>query len=444
MAVALTSPPDHDDRDARGPDGDRPAGGGGRKRRKDRPQDFSQLTMMLERFVLLYGTRTVFDREKHLLMTLEALGAAYPTWQRFWREHTDRQMVDADRVVFEPGRKLGPEWLNLWKGWESKPKKGECRKILELLHHLVGGNVESMAWILRWIAFPLRHAGAKMRTAIIMHGDEGSGKNLFWEIVRRIYGRYGVVITQDQLEDRFNGWISGKLFAIADEVVSRQEMRHVKGRLKSYITSTELIVNEKHLAARTERNCLNFVFLSNEVQPLQLDESDRRYHVEWTPPRRDRAFYDAVAAEADAGGLEAFYHYLMHDVQLGEFDEHTRPLATGARERLIDISRPSPQAFWTEWSAEELPVPFCACKTRDLYRAYEKWCARSGERFPARLPLFVREMERYVPKGVKWISGEKQATVFLVNPDRRPENMIEAEWLRDCIGTFLEGLGSWS
>lgn len=401
------------------------------------------LTEMLARFVLVYGTKTVFDREKHMLVALDALGAAYPQWIKAWKEHADRKMVDADRIVFEPDRKPGPGVLNLWKGWPVKAKPGECRKILELLHHLVGGDVQSMAWTLRWIAFPLQHPGAKMRTAVIMHGDEGSGKNLFWELVKQIYGPYGVIIAQDQLEDKFNGWASAKLFGIADEVVSRAELKHVKGRLKFYTTSTEIIVNEKHLPSRRERNCLNLVFLSNEVQPLQLDESDRRYHVVWTPPKRERTFYDAVATEASNGGLEAFYHYLLHDVTMEGFDEHTKPPDTEAKRKLIEISRPSPQQFFVEWRDGSLPVPFVSCKSRDLYRAYERWCQRNGERFPARASLFAREIERYVPKAVKWVTGEKQSTVFVVNPDLRPEGTTEGDWLRDALGVFLEKLNSW-
>lgn len=416
----------------------------GRSRRgRDKPKDVGTLTMMLERYVLLYGTRTVFDREKHIMLPLDALAAAYPQWTKAWKESPDRQMVDADAVVFEPAHPVGDGKLNLWRGWPLTPKKGDCGLVLDLLAHLTNDNEASQEWILKWIAMPLQNPGAKMRTSIIMHGDEGSGKNLFWEIVKAIYGPYGTVINQDQLEDRFNGWISGKLFGIADEVVSRQEMRHHKGRLKSYITSLELIVNEKHLPARAEKNHLNLVFLSNEVQPLVLDESDRRYHVEWTPPKRERSFYDQVATQAYAnGGVEAFYRFLL-DLPLEGFDEHTQPSQTAAKQRLIEISRPSAQQFWHEWSTDALPVPFVPVKVSDLFSSYQRWCHVTGERFPLRQGLFSREIERFVPKAVKWIAGQKQATMFMVNADLKPEDKVESEWLKGCVESFTEKLAAW-
>jgi hypothetical protein len=124
-----------------------------------------------------------------------------------------------------------------------------------------------------------------MESAVVMHGEEGLGKNFFWDVVSRIYRDYATVITQNELESQFNTWSSRKLFMVANEVVSRSELREHKGRLKNYITERELQINEKLLPLRTERNHMNFVFLSNETQPLALDRTDRRYLVIWTPRR---------------------------------------------------------------------------------------------------------------------------------------------------------------
>jgi len=129
---------------------------------------------------------------------------------------------------------------------------GDCQPIIDLLDHLCNTDPEIREWILDWIAYPLQNPGAKMPTSVIMHGDEGSGKNLFWEIVQAIYGEYGSVVGQDQLEDKFNDWISRKLFIIGDEVLSRQEMRHLKGKLKAMISGTEIKINTKMMPVRSE------------------------------------------------------------------------------------------------------------------------------------------------------------------------------------------------
>lgn len=417
----------------------------GRAKRQEMPKDYSELERLLKRFVLLYGSKTVYDKEKHIIIGLDAMAAAFPTWHKAWKEHPERLMVDQDHVVFEPEGKLKQGYLNLWRGWQTKPKKGDCAKLLDLLHHLCGEDSAVFNWVLRWLAYPMRHPGTKMQTALILHGDEGSGKNLFFEAIKRIYGCYGTIIGQDQLENQYNGWLSGKLFAIADEVVSRQEIRHHKGRLKSYVTGTEIIINEKFIQGRSERNCLNFVFLSNEIQPLSIDESDRRHLVIYTPPAKPREYYQAVRAEIDAGGVEALYHFLMHDVDLEDFDAHTKPLMTEAKKRLIVLGLSSPHQFFHEWSGGQLPVPYLSCRTRDLYQAYKRWCDKIGDRFPFPMPRFKAEIERKIPCKIARIGDEKtQASCFIVNPDLRRPEQTEAQWMHAAVQTFVEAMQTFS
>ncbi|MBL7391299.1 primase-helicase family protein, partial [Escherichia coli] len=85
--------------------------------------------------------------------------------------------------------------------------------------------------------------------------------------------------------DKFNDWASGKLFMIADEVVARQELFHIKNKLKALITGDCIRINPKNVAAHDERNHVNLVFLSNEKQPLVLEKDDRRFMVMWTPDK---------------------------------------------------------------------------------------------------------------------------------------------------------------
>jgi hypothetical protein len=150
-----------------------------------------------------------------------------------------------------------------------------------------------------------------MRTALVFHGPQGTGKNLFFEAVMAIYGEYGRIVDQAAIEDKFNDWASRKLLMIADEVVARQELYHVKNKLKSFVTGEWIRINPKNVAAHTERNCMNLVFLSNERQPLVLEGDDRRHCVIWVPPKPEEEFFSAVNEEIDNGGVEALHHYLL-------------------------------------------------------------------------------------------------------------------------------------
>jgi putative DNA primase/helicase len=51
-------------------------------------------------------------------------------------------------------------------------------------------------------------------------------------------------------------------------VVTKSELRQMKGRLKAMVSNPTININPKNLACRSEANHMNFAFLSNELQPL--------------------------------------------------------------------------------------------------------------------------------------------------------------------------------
>ena len=243
-----------------------------------------------ERYALIYGGKgTLFDHQEHLLVPKGDVLDILPDhgW-REWKLRQDRQVVRLSEVGFDPAGTDANIRCNLWGGWPTAPKEGGCDRLLELLQYLCSGEQNAhdlYTWVLRWLAYPIQHPGAKMRTALIFHGPQGTGKNLFFETVMAIYGEYGRIVDQAAIEDKFNDWASRKLFLIADEVVARQELYHVKNKLKSFVTGEWIRINPKNVAAHDERNHCNVVYLSNEIQPLPIEQDDRRHFVIWTPSK---------------------------------------------------------------------------------------------------------------------------------------------------------------
>ena len=190
---------------------------------------------------------------------------------------------------------------------------------------------------------------------------------------------------------------------------------------------------------------MNFVFLSNELQPLALDKTDRRYLVIWTPPALPREFYIDVAKEIDAGGIEAYYHYLTHELDMGDFDEHTKPLYTTAKDDLIEKSLTPAERFYRDWSRGFLPLPFITCGATQLYDAYKVWCEKSGESRFISQTIFSPTVLRYagdaIEKSViKYEYGHvvKQRNVFLVGT--RPTDKTLSAWVADAAGLFESSL----
>jgi putative DNA primase/helicase len=416
--------------------------------------DWDQLENMLDGYVLIRGTTTVWDVQCRQLMEIAALRLAEsPDMTKIWLASTRRRMVNKDRLVFDPALPpgVGDGIVNMFNGFEipKAPKGASCGKLLNLLYYLCNENDAVFDWVLKWTAYPLQHLGAKMQTAVVMYGKEGTGKNQFWGAVRRMYGAYGSIISQSELESQFNPWASKRMFIIANEVVSRQERNHRIGILKNLITEPEIQINDKNLPLREEQNHLQLVFFSNELQPLMIGPGDRRYLIVKTPMPQPEQYYLAVSEELESGGMEALYEYLMA-LDLSGFGPHTKPITTAAKEHLIELGLSSVQLFYRQWSAGELPLPYGPAISEDLYRAYRRWCAINGERMPQMSNRFkmgimdddtLHEGRPRVEDPSKPAAAPVQRTCLWPDP---PAGVAVNKWLNEGVSLFWEKLEEWS
>lgn len=388
----------------KGGEGGKPA-----KKKRARSINFGDLNRLLEHFALLYGTDTIWDGESRKIMKIGALRLAFGNdVVKMWLGSRERRTVPIDNVVFEPGQRLGHDHINLFDGFPVQAEPGDCSVMIELLHHLCSESaatdegVEAVVqWVLRWLAYPLQHPGAKMQTALVFHGPQGTGKNLFFDAIRDLYGEYGVMVSQNELEDKFTSWMSRKLFIVGDEVVTRAEMYHKKNQLKWLVTADKKIpIRAIQQDVRWESNHVNLVFLSNESQPLALEDGDRRYLVVYTPTGRTDDLYARAGRFLQEGGAARLLHYLL-TLDLGDFKPATKPIMTQAKQDLIELGYRPAERFAQEWLAGFLPLPIRPCSAEQLYTAFRRWADRMGERFPPPQAGFTNAVRRFVGERVE-------------------------------------------
>ncbi len=415
-------------------------------------------------FVFDTWTTSVVKRSKVVNML-----PARVRWDDVKDHHTWRaRAVYIDQIGFDPGGEDPNIVCNRWDGWPTKPAEGTCDRLLELLRYLCGNEDnggEVYEWVLRWLAYPLQHPGAKLHSAIVVHGPQGTGKSRFFEAYGKIYGEYSLVLNQGAIEDKFNAdWTERKLFIVADEIVARSDMYHLKNQLKGFITGEWVRVNPKNVAAHRERNHMNLVFLSNEKQPVVLENDDRRHLVIWTPPPLSTSFFEEVDAEIDAGGIAALHHHLLQ-LDMGDFKPWSRPPMTRSKQQLIDINRESVDRFLGDWQAGDIEgLPFCPCASADLYTAYLQWCRREGVKVPRESNQFAG----HIDKLAGWVKGHKdryetchydggtKRQRMIIPPEdalrappwnakgpdgyAKPMSKSQTQWLTDCFFDFRNAL----
>jgi putative DNA primase/helicase len=411
---------------------DRPQGGGGKGRGTALPpQDTNEPKFVdaLSRWTLLYGTTTVWDEEVRQVLRIESLKLAYGRLVDWWLQHEKRHMIPQDHLVFDPtGRCKPPEYVNLFKGLPLEPDpNGQCNLIVEHLYNLCQENDALFHWVCCWLALPLQQLGTKMHTALVLHGrTEGTGKSLFTTIMRKIYGVHSRTINQRQLETEFNGWLSGQMFVVAEEVVSRQDRAHLQGVLQDLITGDTVNINEKNMPLRQESNYANFVFQSNQQVPVLLNRTDRRHTVIRIEREHPEEYFDKILQQMANGGIEAFYAWLLN-YDIGDFTKRTRPFVNRDRMHLITLGMSADQRFFTYWESGVAGVPFVTCPASDLYTAFKAWCKVNGERFIPNHTVFGRTVSEELER---MKAPEKRKVRYWAHSEKV---VVDGDWSQDTV-----------
>lgn len=405
------------------------------------------LFTLLERYTLLYPTKTLWDHDKRIVVSYDAMSLSRGQFNaERWLEHPMRREIDLENLVFDPTQQVDlSTHINMFEGFPLKPKANDdlASLAVDLLTSLLATEEDMRAdllhWVLCWLAYPLQHPGAKMQTAMLFFGrKQGTGKSLFFEgIVKPIFGTYGATGGQNQLDASYTMWRSQKLFVLFEEILSRQDKYAGIGLIKHMITGRDQAISQKFKDDRTEANHLNTVMLSNEFQAVPLEPDDRRFLV--VDVRNDLApeLLAKISAALDNGLVEAFYAFLL-EYPLGDFNPHTKPLMTDAKQRVINFGLPDWEAFYRAWSSGELEAPYCSCLSTDLFAVYDRYCSKYKLRGQS-LTKFAELMGSILKKDRQWVGPglkKKKLLTIIHVPDQDGDDPNES--LEKRIERFRE------
>ncbi|MDN4057140.1 DUF5906 domain-containing protein [Massilia sp. YIM B02769] len=398
------------------------------------------IVMMLDRYTLLYGTKTVWDAEKRTVIAYDAMALARGSdLASRWIGHPMHREIDLDKLVFDPTQRVDLDThINMFEGFPIKPKKDAAKAglavaLLESLCSSEANCDDILHWVLCWLAYPLQNPGAKMQTALLFFGEkQGTGKSLFFEgIVKPIYGAHGATGGQHQLEAQYTHWRSQKLFVLFEEILSRQDKYSHFGLIKHMITGRDMPISQKFKDDRTEANHMNVVMLSNEFQAVPIEPEDRRFQVVEARNPLDPSLLAQIQVALTDGLSEAFYAFLL-DYPLDGFTPHTKPIMTSSKERMINFGRPDWEAFYLAWQAGDLSVPYCSCLSEHLYTIYGRYCNKFGFR-ALTITKFAELIAQRVKKDRQWVTiggaTKRLLTVFHIpqaeDSEKPPETLSQ-------------------
>jgi hypothetical protein len=267
--------------------------------------------------------------------------------------------------------------INMHMPSSVKGQAGDPAPFLEFMEYLVVKEPERQE-VLRWCATLISRPEVRMAYGMLMISEtQGVGKTtLSNRILAPLVGvsNVGYPTENDIVESQFNSWMANKRLVVVAEIYSGHSWK-AYNKLKTYITDTEIMVNEKQQKRYKTENWAHFFASSNSPKAMKIEDSDRR----WLAPTLTEAKwpikkFDEFNKWLNSGGLAIIKHWadtFGDYVAVGE----PAPMTTKKKE-MIAASRTTEEIMAAELAER---MVFMKIKAVLTSREVEQWAARENK-----------------------------------------------------------------
>jgi len=264
---------------------------------------------------------------------------------KWWLEHPNRHQYE--RIVFMPKREA-PGCYNMWQGFAYEAKPGDKhRKFLDHVRTVVcGGVLEYYEYLVRWMARGIQQPDTPGEVAVVLRGDQGTGKSTVAREYGSLWGRHYLAVSDPKhLVGSFNAHLRDAVFVFADEAFYAGDKKH-ESILKTMITEELLTIEAKGRDVETTRNFIHLMMASNGSWVIPAGPNERRFLVLDVKRHHmgDTAYWEALNGDMRSGGRENLLHYLL-TLDLAGFDVRRVPRTDALRDQKL-LSFSSEQEWW--------------------------------------------------------------------------------------------------
>ena len=348
-----------------------------------------QLWAMNQEVILISNMSMILQRSNNLLLRPSTFSEVNYADRQFLDTRGDKVAVkqvakewlkwplraSVTDIVYEPGIKGTTEdgKYSIWDGWGCTPKKGNIKPWTDMLDYVFQKDKKARAWFEKWCAIQVQKPGVKLHSAVVFWSrQQGTGKSLIGEVLLKLFGDNGTMVTWSQIQNTRNDWAEKKQFIVGEEMTG-SDKRQMADHIKNMITQEKVTIDQKYVPIYTTRDCINYYFTSNHPDAFFMDDEDRRMFV-WCidRPPMPYDFYIKFREWKNSDGPSALFHYLLQ-VDLKGFDEKTRAMETEWKDEMIDTGR-SDLASWVHMiktNPDEVLMNTPAVYNCDLFSAQQ-------------------------------------------------------------------------
>ena len=254
-----------------------------------------------------------------------------------------------DDIGIYPNPKLCPiNHLNLWKKFEMSKikdwqhKEEQLQKILNHIKILCNHQDNVYDYFLKFLGQMLAYPEIKPGVAIKFISDEGIGKGLIIQMLRKMMGRNKVYESTAPSRDCWGAYnaIMANSFLINLNEMSKKEALGADGQIKALITDSSLTINNKGVDAFEVESYHRFIIFSNKDDPINSKKDDRRNLIIRASDEKigNTEYFDSLLGILDnTDALKTFYEYLIKLPDLENFRKIKKPM-TDYQEEIQDNS----------------------------------------------------------------------------------------------------------
>ena len=168
-----------------------------------------------------------------------------------------------------------------------------CPRIFKLMKHMLGDGAEETERFVNWLAYIYQN---KQKTGVswVLSGVPGTGKGVFaYKVLKPLFSEAQAPIkTLENMEEQFNSFMQTAMILVVDEfhMASSPGQARMANKLKANITNETITIRAMRTNGVEVKNFTNFIFLTNHVDAIKIENGDRRYNI---APRQETPLREA-------------------------------------------------------------------------------------------------------------------------------------------------------
>jgi len=340
---------------------------------------------------------------------------------KFWFKHPNRRGYN--NIVFQPGKVVPDDIYNMWAGFNVEPNYSDyCNLILAHIRDVIAGGDEDInKWILAWLAQCVQYPYDKQGTALVLQGEQGTGKSILGDYLSRIFGKHSLSVSQPKhIQGNFNAHLMYCIFLIAEEAYWGGDKKSA-GSLKDVITSKTMAVEKKGVDVTDGENHVHVLMTTNNDWAVPADFGERRFSVVHVSSimKNNVDYFNALAAEMDGAGPSAFLGYLLkYDFSTINLREPVKTKAL-AEQIILGSEKLAQFIFRCLHDGKIYPDnPTWPAKipTEDFVELFQKFSKDHAMKGNSLATYFGRGVKRYIPGIVKKKLTMSESDLHTGNP----------------------------